>query len=377
MVSCVIPAYNEGSNILPMLRTMHQLLAAHGYRHELIVVDDGSRDDTVEQIMALESRMPLTLIQLSRNFGKELALTAGLDHANGDVVVLIDADFQHPPEMVPLFLEQWKKGYDMVYGIRASRHDETVFKRWSTRMFYHLLNLGTRNQIPENTQDFRVLDRCIVDALRAMPERNRFMKGLYSWVGFTRLGMITRTDLRREGKSSFNAWRLFGLAATGLTAFSNVPLRVWTLVGGLVSMSAIVYALFIIVHTMMFGNPEPGWPTLVVGIMFLGGVQLLSIGILGEYMGRIYDEVKRRPSYFISRKIDLRADADADPGQGRPGGAAPGNESASPAQEAGRNGTGKQTAKGTGNETGHAAHLAQDGALLPDRRANTPRSRPV
>ncbi|MGI4849200.1 MAG: glycosyltransferase family 2 protein [Janthinobacterium lividum] len=310
LVSCVIPAYNEGSNIVPMLRALHRLLSQHGYRHHLIVVDDGSSDDTIERVMTEATSLPLTLIQLSRNFGKELALTAGIDHADGDVAVLIDADFQHPPEMVPEFLLQWKNGYDMVYGIRADRVDETPFKRWSTRMFYKLLNLGAHQPIPENTQDFRVLDRCIVEALRAMPERNRFMKGLYSWVGFTRLGVVTRTDSRREGQSSFNAWRLLRLAATGLTAFSNVPLRIWTLVGGVVSMSAIVYALYIILDTMINGNPERGWPTIVVGVMFLGGVQLLSIGILGEYMGRIYDEVKRRPSYFVSRKVTMAAKVD-------------------------------------------------------------------
>lgn len=302
LVSCVIPAYNEGGNIVPMLRALHRLLDEHGYRHELIVVDDGSRDDTVERVLVETETLPLTVIQLSRNFGKELALTAGVDNAEGDVVVLIDADFQHPPEMVPAFLQYWKNGYDMVYGVRADRADETAFKRWSTRMFYKLINVGANQPIPENTQDFRVLDRCIVLALRSMPERNRFMKGLYSWVGFTRLGVSTRTNLRREGESSFNALRLLKLAATGVTAFSNVPLRIWTAIGGTISLIAILYALVILIDTMINGNPERGWPTIVVAVLFLGGVQLLSIGILGEYMGRVYDEVKRRPSYFVSRK---------------------------------------------------------------------------
>lgn len=314
MVSCVIPAYNEGGNIVPMLRALHRLLGEHGYRHELIVVDDGSSDETVERLLNDTAGLPLTTIQLSRNFGKELALTAGIDHAEGDAVVLIDADFQHPPEMVPAFLEHWKNGYDMVYGIRADRIDETPFKRWSTRMFYKLINVGANQPIPENTQDFRVLDRCIVLALRSMPERNRFMKGLYSWVGFTRLGVTTRTNSRREGESSFNALRLLKLAATGVTAFSNVPLRIWTAVGGVVSMIAIVYALFILIDTLINGNPERGWPTIVVAVLFLGGVQLLSIGILGEYMGRVYDEVKRRPSYFVSSKT-VRQRREPDPGQ--------------------------------------------------------------
>lgn len=301
LVSVLIPAYNEQGNVVAMLDTLHQLFTGLGLRHELIVIDDGSRDATVERVMEVVSRLPVTLIQLSRNFGKETALSAGIDEARGDLAVLLDCDFQHPPELIPSFIDQWRRGYDMVYAVRESRADESLAKRAFTHVFYALLNLGERNKIPENTQDFRLLDRCMLEALKQMPERNRFMKGLYNWVGFTRLGVRVRTDARREGSSSFNFGSLFRLAVTGLTAFSNVPLRLWTVAGGVISLASIAYAIYIVIETLIFGNDESGWPTLVVAITFLGGVQLLSVGILGEYIGRIFTEVKQRPHYFVAR----------------------------------------------------------------------------
>lgn len=317
LVSVLLPAYNEQGNVVPMLDTLHGLFRELGLRHELIVIDDGSRDATVERVMGVVDRLPVTLIQLSRNFGKEVALSAGIDEARGDIAVLIDCDFQHPPELIPAFIEQWRRGYDMVYAVRSDRDDESLAKRAFTHVFYWLLNVGERNKIPENTQDFRVLDRCMLDALRQMPERNRFMKGLYNWVGFTRLGVKVRTDPRRHGTSSFNFSSLFRLAATGLTAFSNVPLRLWTFIGGAISLASIAYAAYIVIETMFFGNDEKGWPTLVVAITFLGGVQLLSVGILGEYIGRIFTEVKQRPHYFVSRITRSRVDGGGD-GASRP-----------------------------------------------------------
>ena len=301
LVSCLLPAFNEEGNILPMLETLHTLMNGLGLRHELIVIDDGSRDATVERVMSVIDRLPVTLVQLSRNFGKEVALTAGIAEARGDLAVLLDCDFQHPPELIPSFIEQWRRGYDMVFAVRSDRNDESLAKRAFTKVFYGLLNFGERNKIPENTQDFRVLDRCLLDALNSMPERNRFMKGLYNWVGFTRLGVKVRTDARRHGTSSFNFFSLLKLAVTGLTAFSNVPLRLWTVIGGAVSLASIAYAIYIVIQTLLFGTDENGWPTLVVAITFLGGVQLLSIGILGEYIGRIFTEVKQRPAYLVSR----------------------------------------------------------------------------
>lgn len=301
LVSCVIPAYNEAQNIVPLLQTLHRLLKEAGFRHELVVVDDGSRDDTVQRVLTEAAGLPVTLVQLSRNFGKEIALTAGIDQAQGDVAVLIDGDFQHPPEMVPEFLRHWRAGYDMAYSMWPNRDHEGPAKRLFTKLFYTVLNAGSRNRIPENSQDFRVLDRCIIDALRQMPERNRFMKGLYNWVGFTQLAIATPTQARRAGESSFNFSRLFGLAMTGLTAFSDVPLRLWTLVGSVISLLAIGYGCWELINTLLFGNPLEGWPTLVVAVTFLGGVQLLSVGILGEYIGRIFNEVKQRPTYLVSQ----------------------------------------------------------------------------
>ena len=306
LVSCLLPAFNEEGNILPMLETLHTLMNDLGLRHELIVVDDGSRDATVERVMSAMDDLPVSLVQLSRNFGKEIALTAGIAEAKGDLAVLIDSDFQHPPELIPAFIEQWRRGYDMVFAVRSDRNDESLLKRTFTHVFYGLLNFGERNKIPENTQDFRVLDRSLLDALNSMPERNRFMKGLYNWVGFTRLGIKVRTDPRRHGKSSFNFMSLLRLAATGLTAFSNVPLRLWTVIGGAISFASIAYAIYIVIETLLFGNNASGWPTLVVAVTFLGGVQLLSIGILGEYIGRIFTEVKQRPAYFVSRVVRSR-----------------------------------------------------------------------
>jgi polyisoprenyl-phosphate glycosyltransferase len=313
LVSCIIPAFNEAQNIVPLLQTLHQLLSAGGYRHELLVVDDGSADDTVQAVLTQTAGLPVTLIQLSRNFGKEIALTAGIDQAQGDVAVLIDGDFQHPPEMVPEFLRQWRAGYDMVYSVWANREHEGPGKRLFTKLFYALLNTGSRHKIPENSQDFRVLDRRILEALRQMPERNRFMKGLYNWVGFTQLAIATHTQERRTGESSFNFMRLLELALTGLTAFSNLPLRFWTLIGAVIALLSIGYGAWELVSALFFGNPERGWPTLVVAVTFLGGVQLLSVGILGEYIGRIFNEVKLRPNYLISQITRIAAtDKDSD-----------------------------------------------------------------
>ncbi|OCX15303.1 glycosyltransferase family 2 protein [Ectopseudomonas hydrolytica] len=303
LVSCIIPAFNEAGNIVALLHTLHELLDGSGYRHELLVVDDGSRDDTAQRVLTECRSLPVTLVQLSRNFGKEIALTAGIDHAQGDVAVLIDGDFQHPPEMVPTFLEKWRAGYDMVYSVRPDRIGESLGKRLFTRAFYVLVNLGSPQKIPANTQDFRVLDRCVLDALRQMPERNRFMKGLYNWVGFSQLAVECATAERRAGTSSFNFRRLLNLGLTGVTAFSNMPLRIWTLIGCCISLCSILYALWELLRTLLFGNPLSGWPTLTVAITFLGGVQLLSVGILGEYIGRIFDEVKQRPTYLVRQVV--------------------------------------------------------------------------
>ncbi len=309
LVSCIIPAYNEEANIITLLDTLHTLFNSLNYRHEFVVVDDGSRDATAEKVINEAHRFPVTLIQLSRNFGKENALTAGIDHVKGDVTILLDGDFQHPPSYIPQFLDEWKSGVDMVFGIRSDRHTESLVKRAGAALFYGVMNFSRPNKIPENTQDFRALDRAVIDALKQLPERNRFMKGLYNWVGFTQKSVVIQVAPRHAGTSSFNFRKLFGLGLTGITAFSNTPLRIWGIIGAVISLCSIFYALWEVARALLIADAPPGWPTLTVAITFLGGIQLFSIGVLGEYIGRIFDEVKHRPIYIVKKIVRTQEEA--------------------------------------------------------------------
>jgi glycosyltransferase involved in cell wall biosynthesis len=301
-ISCVVPAYNEGPHIARFLEALHAELLMHSQNLEIIVVNDGSRDDTVAQVMHVASYLPVKLIDFSRNFGKEAALTAGIDHAEGDVVILIDADFQHPVATISDFMLQWRAGYDMVYGVRNNRHYETGLRRDSARFFYWLLERLSSVDLPAEAGDFRLLDRSVVLALRQLPERNRFMKGLYSWVGFQSTGVPFDVQDRIGGESAFHFRQLWRLALTGLLSFSDIPLRMWTVIGLVVSGLSFVYAIYVVAKTMMYGADTEGWPTIVVAIMFFGGVQLISIGVLGEYVARIFNEVKQRPTYLVREK---------------------------------------------------------------------------
>jgi glycosyltransferase involved in cell wall biosynthesis len=302
-ISCVVPAYNEAANLSPLLQVLTAQLQALVPRWEVIVVDDGSRDGTAA-VLAPWLRTPgVRCLRLSRNFGKEAALSAGLEHATGDVVVLMDADLQHPPALIPQMLQSWANGVDMVCAVRSSRTDESWMKRLGTRWFYRLVNAGSHVPIPADAGDFRLMDRKVVNALVAMPERNRFLKGLYAWVGFRTELLPYMPDERTAGVSSFSAWRLARLAATGLTAFSTLPLRVWSGLGACVALGALGYGMFIVIKHFITGHDVPGWATLVAGTMFFSGVQLLSIGILGEYVGRIFEEVKRRPVYLVGEEL--------------------------------------------------------------------------
>lgn len=302
-ISCVIPVYNEAEVIEAFIRELQKVLEGLTQCYEMIIVDDGSRDQTLEKIQDLQQTYPIKVLGLSRNFGKEVALTAGLEHAAGDVVILLDADFQHPVEIIPVFLEKWAQGYDMVYGVRNNRESESWFKRRFARLFYWLMQKITHIDIPENAGDFRLIDRKIIHSLKEFPERTRFMKGLYAWVGFKTLGVPFEVKERAGGKSSWGFTRLTELAITGITSFSDVPLRVWGLIGFVISLISLIYAIYIVTVTMIFGADLPGFPTLVVAIMFLGGIQLLSIGILGEYIARIFTEVKQRPKYLLQCKL--------------------------------------------------------------------------
>ncbi|AVO50289.1 glycosyltransferase [Melaminivora suipulveris] len=305
LLSCVVPAYNEEANLASFVRALAQAAGQLTPQFEIIVVNDGSRDGTHEAALALTREgLPVRYLALSRNFGKEAALSAGIDHARGNAVLLIDADFQHPLAMLPEMHKLWQLGYDMVYGVIADRSAEGGAKRLGTGLFYRLLNSGNRVKVPPHAGDFRWMDRRVVEALKSLPEHHRFMKGLYAWVGFKTAALPFVPQDRAGGQSSFNLRRLGSLALLGLTSFTTIPLRVWSFIGTAVALAALCYGAWITVETLLFGNPLEGWPTLAAGIMLFSGVQLMSIGVLGEYIGRIYDEVKRRPSYLLARDED-------------------------------------------------------------------------
>ena len=301
-ISCVVPAFNEADNLGPLLSGLTAQLAALSDRWEIIVVDDGSVDATPLEMLRWTQRPGVRYLALSRNFGKEAALTAGIDRAEGEVVLLMDADLQHPPSLVPEMLNAWRGGADMVCAARASRADESLAKRLGTALFYRLVNRHSKVPIPVDAGDFRLMDRRVVDALKSLPERNRFMKGLYAWVGFRNVIIPYLPAERHAGTSTFSLRSLARLAFTGVTAFTNAPLRLWSAVGVVIALCAIAFGFWIVIEFFVFGNNVPGWATLVTSMMFFSGVQLLSIGILGEYVGRIFDEVKQRPVYIVGRE---------------------------------------------------------------------------
>src|SRR3990167_1144350 len=301
-LSCIVPVYNEEAVIETFLKALFVSLRQLDYYFEIIVVDDGSSDATIEKLLPLLSEYQIKLIQLSRNFGKEVALSAGLEHCTGEVAILIDADFQHPLELIPQFVSAWGEGYDMVYGVRNNRETDSRSKRRLTYLFYWLMSKMTKIDLPGNAGDFRLLDRKVIYALNQFPERIRFMKGLYAWIGFHKKAIPFTVPKRRAGKSSWGFAQLTELAITGIISFSDVPLRVWGMIGFFISLTSFIYAIYIVTVTLLYGTDLPGFPTLVVAIMFLGGIQLLSIGILGEYIARIFTEVKHRPKYLIAEK---------------------------------------------------------------------------
>jgi glycosyltransferase involved in cell wall biosynthesis len=303
-LSCVIPAFNEARNLGVLLPEILAALRRLSSQIELIVVDDGSRDDTCLVMHALCTDHPeLVYIQLSRNFGKEPALTAGIEAAHGDVVVLMDGDGQHPVSLVADMLAKWREGTDVVYAIRRTRSDQSNLQIKLTGWFYKLVNLGNRVKIPANAGDFRLMDRQVVQALRRLPERNRFMKGLYAWVGFSSTAIDYDPLPRADGQSNFGLRGSLSLAFTGILAFSIAPLRAMTVTGLVLSTIALGYGAWVVGEYFITGIAVPGYATIVVGMMFFSGIQLLSIGILAEYVGRIYEEVKQRPNYLVSRRI--------------------------------------------------------------------------
>jgi len=307
-----MPAYNEARNLEPVVSAVLAELRKLQVRCELIVVDDGSRDDTARILQGLCDLYPeLVALQLSRNFGKEAALTAGLDLALGEVVVLMDADGQHPVELLAPMLKHWREGYDMVYCVRSSRADQSRLHRLLTGCFYRLINWKTRVRIPPDAGDYRLLDRRVVQALLRLPERNRFMKGLYAWVGFRTTSIEYEPLSRLGGQSHFRLRSSFSLALTGVVAFSTAPLRAMTYAGLGMAVVALIYALAVTVEYLVWGIAVPGYATIVVGMMLFSGLQLLGLGVLAEYVGRLYDEVKQRPLYLVGSRLGLGLDTDA------------------------------------------------------------------
>jgi len=301
-LSIVVPAYNEGEVLPEFHRRLSAVMDTLDCAWEVLYVNDGSTDNTIDVMHQL--RVPhVAIIDLSRNFGKEIALTAGLDHARGDAVVVIDADLQDPPEVIPELIQKWQEGYDVVYAKRTTRDGETFFKKLSAKSFYRVIQRVSRVKIPADTGDFRLLSRRAVDALTQLREQHRFMKGLFSWIGYPQTAVYYQRKPRFAGQSKWDYWLLWNLALEGITSFSIAPLKIATYAGLLTSLGAFSYASFIIYKTLVYGDPVKGYPSLMVVILFLGGVQLMSIGVIGEYLGRMFNETKRRPLYFVQNHI--------------------------------------------------------------------------
>ena len=300
VISIVVPAYNEAGVLPEFHRRVQAVLTAMALPSEIVYVDDGSTDATPGIMRELgERHANVTLVALSRNFGKEIALTAGLDHARGDAVIVIDADLQDPPEVIPELVKGWREGYDVVYARRISRQGETFLKKFTARAFYKAIRAVSRVEIPADTGDFRLLSRRALDALKTLREQHRFMKGLFAWIGFPQKAVPYHRDSRYAGESKWNYWRLWNFALEGITSFTIAPLKVATYVGIGIAFAAFLYATYMVYDTLMHGNPVAGYPSLIVIILFLGGVQLTTLGMIGEYLGRMFDETKRRPLYFI------------------------------------------------------------------------------
>ncbi len=302
-ISLVCPAYNEEDTILPFLETVVPILDDMDISYEIVFVNDGSRDRTLEKLLEAKKRYPhIRIINLSRNFGKEAALTAGIDRAKGRAVIPIDVDLQHPPEVIRDFVKKWRDGYDVVVGKRVTRTGEHPLKKLSARWFYNLHNKISHIEIPADIGDFRLMDRKVVEALKKLPENQRFMKGLFAWVGFKSAVVEYEQNERVAGESSFNGWKLWNFAIDGITSFSTVPLRIWLYLGFVISMLSFVLGIYIVLEVVIEGIEVPGYASTILMVLFLGGIQLIGIGILGEYIGRIFQEVKRRPPYIIEKE---------------------------------------------------------------------------
>lgn len=318
-LSIVVAFFNEGPNIGPLFQRLFPVLDGLGLPWEVVCVNDGSTDDTLERLAAVRAaRAAVKVIDFSRNFGKEAALSAGLHFAAGRAVIPMDGDLQHPPETIPELVRKWREGAEMVLAIRQSREYQDLLSRLFSRGFYWVFDLLSEVPLPAGAGDFRLLDRKVVNALNRLPERNRFMKGMFAWIGFKQAEVPFVAGTRTHGGSKWPSLRLFRFALAGLTAFSNFPLRVWGLVGATISAFAFLYILVRLIRTLVYGIDVPGYESIIVTILFLGGVQLLTLGIIGDYLGRVFDEVKGRPLYVVRAAYGLDSEPAATVGAPRP-----------------------------------------------------------
>jgi len=300
LLSLVVPFYNEGPNVEALFARLVSVLNGLDMDWEVVCVNDGSRDDTLERLLAANRREPrIKVVDLSRNFGKELALSAGLAHARGDAVVPMDADLQHPPEVLPLFIAKWREGFDVVVAARHARVGQCWKHRLFARTFYWIFDHLSEVKLPREAGDFRLMDRKVVEVINRMPERTRFMKGIFAWVGFRQAIVTYEQGERAGGNTKWGFVKLLRFAIDGLTAFSTFPLRVWSLVGMAVSGFAFIYIVLRLMRTLLFGVDVPGYESLIVSVLFMGGLQLITLGIIGDYLGRVFNEVKGRPLFIV------------------------------------------------------------------------------
>jgi len=309
-VTVMVPCYNEEAS-LPLLYSALNLMMdkVNSYRWEVLMVNDGSKDNTLDVLKDIcykDNRY--AYVDLSRNFGKESAMLAGFDYASGDCMVIMDADLQHPPSLIPQMLDYWEQGYDDVYAKRISRGKESRMRKHLSLIYYKLLQHTTRVEILQNVGDFRLIDRKCINVLKNLRESERYTKGMFCWIGFKKKELLFQQGDRLAGQSSWNFWSLLNLAIEGVTSFTTAPLRFSTILGFCVSVFALLYMLYIVAKTLIFGEPVQGFPTMMIAILFMGGVQLITIGIIGEYVGRIFNETKNRPVYIVKDKFNVELD---------------------------------------------------------------------
>ena len=311
LISIVVPIYNEEDVLAQFHDAVDKALSTLAVDLEIVYINDGSTDNTLQRINSLRaSDKRITLIDLSRHFGKEIALSAGLHKAAGDAVVIIDADLQDPPQLIPELIKEWENGYDVVYAKRTLRDGESILKKTTAHLFHRIIQRVGKFSIPQDAGDFRILSRRAVNALNTFKEHHRFMKGLFAWIGFKQKAVLYKRDSRRAGKSKWNYWRLWNFALEGITSFTIAPLKISTYIGTITALGAFSYGIYMVIETLLHGNDVPGYPSLIVIVLMLGGVQLVAIGILGEYLGRVFNETKQRPLYFINEYLPSKHVAD-------------------------------------------------------------------